>query len=367
VVMVPSRTAGVISDLNLSPDATLLLSTTPDAVLITELATGQSRVLLEANGQSFMASDWSGDGTRVAVVDADAMVTIVNVDDGAPTPLGPYTDTELDYGDGGFPINHFEVAWSPDSRMIAVSYTWGKHVGVWDLEAGTYRNVHNGISLAFSTVPLCIGVRWSPDSKFLVFAPMWDDFIIHVSQTVVTVLTVEDESLMQLVGTTSLIWAPPVFSPDGSKIAFAGIDHVSLWERGDGNKWEYRKLGEDGTVSEIVWSHDGKKVYTVSQKGTLREWDVALDCAGSRILDFGLDAGRRGPRFSTAKRGNEVVMTATDGHRVRLLSATSRHEEVVMRQSASISLERMRTHYGLRDSEPADAWVNDACSASALQ
>jgi TolB protein len=162
-------------------------------------------------------------------------------------------------------------AWTPDGRRITVSM------------AGSLWNVDPDTGVAdelVSTRKYLSSPTWSPDGKWLVYTA--DDDLQTIQLEALNVATGETQRLTE----DSFIYTDPVFSPDGTRLAYvstrpSGAFNVFVRPIKDG-KW----AGEDMMVTkdnrfprnrlyfgfqdlhvEPAWTRDGKSLLVVSNRG----------------------------------------------------------------------------------------------------
>jgi tricorn protease len=115
-------------------------------------------------GESKMAweSTWSPDGTRIAFVDDDVRVRIVEVESGKIITVD-IGGTNIERGEMG-------LAWSPDSKWLVYAKTYAnqlRRIVVWSLTSGEVVELTG--PMADSKSP-----GWSPDGKYIYFLASTD-------------------------------------------------------------------------------------------------------------------------------------------------------------------------------------------------
>ena len=188
---------------------------------------------------------------------------------------------------GTIPLNTnesaFAISWSPDGTKIA--YTSEPNSlrvmnadGTGKIQLVTFGG---GSEEAFI---FGYGIDWSPDSKNIAYM----DYIKH-NNTTIWKMDVETSHKMKLASNAAF----PVWSPDGTKIAYAGYESddpfdSDLWVMNtDGS--EKRKLAAFGYIPIISWSPDGTKIaytggYTARHVDSPEIWVTNADGSGERKL-----------------------------------------------------------------------------------
>jgi Tol biopolymer transport system component len=214
-------------------------------IFVQKLSGGHATQLTGLPGQPGCACGafdpaWSPDGRAIAYSGTDVSgnrgiytLTLASGEIRLLTPLAGWGGTSFE----GTP------AWSPDGRRIAFA------AGHWDADpagSGTiYTMAADGSHVrvvareAGATHP-----TWSPDSSLIVFAANAN------GGTELEIVDSEGGIVRPLAA-----GAAPVFSPDGSTIAFTDAGHVSLFTLGT---HAIRTLGQG---SDPTWSPEGSTVY----------------------------------------------------------------------------------------------------------
>src|SRR5262245_42928644 len=195
-------------------------------IWIAEVESGRTYALTNAK-KSSQSPAWSPDGSRLAFVsDRTDKRQIYAIDPrgGEAEPL-----TTLEDGVGGF-------AWSHDGKSIAYTVTEPKSAELKDRDKkyGEFRIVEQDYRMTHlfvldvathATRPLTKGAftvgsfRWSPDSKSIAFDHRLNGSPASSGSADISIVSVADGSVRKLI-TQDGPDTNPVWSPDGSRIAF---------------------------------------------------------------------------------------------------------------------------------------------------
>ena len=203
---------------------------------------------------------FSPDGNQVAFVNWDAEnsgIYTTLIDGERPLRL---TDNPTDC----FPV------WSPDGRQVAFS-RHGDTSSLYMVSAlgGAPHRIYDGKAASFTNW------SWSPDGKKIAFAEG------ERSHTHIALLSLADSVSRSLTSPPAQNWdAWPVFSPDGSLVAFsrgAGIADGSseLYVVSPSGGEPRRLTFQSGTVEGMAWTPDSREiVYSSPRNGLFTLWRI---------------------------------------------------------------------------------------------
>ncbi len=295
---------------------------------------------LTATGASSADPVWSPDGKKIAYTSMRALngsnasvgavnIWVMNADGTGSIPLTTLTTTL---------VNSIHAAWSPDSLKVAYDstravegYNMGGNVtNIWAVNAdGTGSTVLTTLRFAPSVSPV-----WSPDGTKILFTSSRSlaGFDIEMGINNVWVMNADGTNPQPL--TKSLITpsAQAVWSPDGKKIAFVSTRSLSLADVdiGAANLWLMNADGSNPTPltrltgpynmmpDSPVWSPDGSKIAYVSSRalngsnvgGTvLNVWVMNNDGSANRAVTALTAAKSYEPTWSSD--GSKIVYCST--------------------------------------------------------
>ncbi len=153
------------------------------------------------------------------------------------------------------------LAFSPDGKLLA-SAGYDRLIKLWDLTAGKPLHVLKDHSDSLYSL------AFSPDSKLLASGG---------ADRAVKVWDVATGNRLYTLG-ESTDWVYAVaWSPDGKHLAAAGVDRsIRVWEVDRaGGRITASVFAHEGPVSRLVYSRDGKTLYSLSEDGSAKAWDAA--------------------------------------------------------------------------------------------
>ena len=283
-----------------SPDGNRLLYVSSEGgssqIFVRWMDTGQVAELTNVT-QSPGSLTWSPDGEWIAMTMhvPEAQPTFARMPakpDGAEWNAPPIVVDRLQYrGDG--------------RGYLPRGYT---HVFVMPAEGGTPRQITSGDYNHGGRL------SWTPDSRAIVFSANRDNPDFDVRNSEVFSVDVASGALTQLTDRFGPDGSPTV-SPDGSRIAYTGLDdryqgyqvtHLYVMNRdGSGSR---RVMDIDRDVGNVNWSSDGRGVYfQYDDEGITKVAYATLDGDVTDIVDHvgGLGLGRpySGGTYSVSNNG----------------------------------------------------------------
>ncbi len=219
-----------------------------------------SNVVMLAKVANFLEPNkpsWSPDGTKIAFIDhldgdQNDEIYVVNVLGGVKHKL----TGSIGYDDS--PV------WSPDGKKIAFHGSGGSppwsDIFVANVDGSGLVKITSSGQNAYPT--------WASDGSCIAFTEFSDNYAADIY----TILP-DGNNLMRLTNTSFVAESSPVFSPDGTKIAYIRYD---AYEGSNGNA-DIAVMNYDGTAqtrlttypeeeTEPTWSSDGAKIAFVSDK-----------------------------------------------------------------------------------------------------
>jgi Tol biopolymer transport system component len=284
-----------------APQSPVIVFDSPRGIEIM-VADGTQRSMLIQNPPATLYSEpsWSPDGTRLAFIRNRCDVVTAQVD-----------GSDLRVVNGGAPAGtpcNSSPAWSPDGTRIA--FTKGD---CWDYETAVYVANADGSNLFRLTTGWCaFDPTWSPDGNKLAFADEWGG---------ISVMNSNGTDFRRLIDQTyNGGLDQPAWSPDGTQIAFVeaygdpNTVHGAIWVMnadGSGAQNLTGPVTQAAYNRNPVWSPDGSFI-AFARSSAFRDSDLyimARDGTGLQRLTTTLDA------FNPAWR---VLAPAASARRVAL-------------------------------------------------
>jgi WD40 repeat protein/serine/threonine protein kinase len=252
--------------------------------IVWDAATGERLLTLKGHRSRVWDVEFSPDGSRLATSDEDGKVVIWDGE----------TGEHLLTRRAGKGPSAVQIDFSPDGTTLLATDGYKDSEGpgtiwTWDVRTGD-------LERRWSSPGAVCGIDFSPDGNLvaaaLCSAPGGKTFVWD-AQT--------GELIRTLKGHSDLI-ADLAWSPDGTRIATAGIDgEAKVWDVQTGEEL-LTLTGHSGPVTGVAFAPDGWPVATASFDGTVRLWDAAK---GEEVLVLSGHGG-----------ANSDVVFSPDGQRV---------------------------------------------------
>ncbi|HEX2907208.1 MAG TPA: WD40 repeat domain-containing protein [Phototrophicaceae bacterium] len=186
------------------------------------------------------------------------MIVLVQPPTTAAQPTAPIARLELG-------VRLFDIAWSPDSQLLAVGATTGVKIYTNTLQEVTELHGHTDAVTA---------VAWSPDGQRLASGGGYQDGTLHIWNYDAETMVFSEETAMTL-GVNYRI-AAAAWSPDGTKLAILVIIHPT-GEYGEMYVWDtatwqpvYEKHRSFlNPIRALGWNASGTKLVVGSEQGIL--------------------------------------------------------------------------------------------------
>ena len=287
-----------IFGLAFSPDGDLLASAGADKTIrLWDVRPGNhaNSPLIGQAGQ-LVGLEFAPDGRTLASAGIDQTVRLWDLSTGKQRGSPLTTGTRADRTGPGPKTHLLDLAFSPDSRILATSGT-DRTVRLWDV--GTHEQLGATMTGHRGQVR---SVAFAPDGRTLASG--------STDQTV----RVWDALTHQQVG-AALRHTDDVnavaFSPDGRTLAAAGDDRVvRLWDVRTHRQRGAALRGDTAAVTSMSFNEDGRTIASGYEDGTVRLWDVRSHAQISPVMTGHADEVRSvafssaGPTLVSADFGN---------------------------------------------------------------
>ncbi len=268
---------GVINDMKLSPDRSLLAVSSSVGIWLYDAITGKELALLTEHTKPTTVIDFSPHGDLLVGADYDGKLHIWN----------PHTHQLLRILNAESKIS--AVAFSPDGRTLA--NTAGGGVQLWDIYTGHHKfNIIQGGSSIFYLV-------FSPDGQTLASATLSDTIQLWDTKTGQQIFTFDKGSGGGITSRVFRFGGPRLsFSPDGKVLASTAVynmrgtnKRIKLWNTQTGELQatlaEEDRHGSSYPITTVQFSDDGNTLFSGSRDGTLQEWNIKT---GENNKPFGI-------------------------------------------------------------------------------
>jgi WD40 repeat protein/serine/threonine protein kinase len=242
-----------------SPDGTRLASVGEErAIRVWNAATGKEICVIDGSPDPVAAVAWSPDGSRLV---------LSAVSNGSASKVVKVWDARTGQVLWALPCDHRggEASWSPDGKWLAAPFGGGQWA-VLDAQTGKPTFTMSGPSGLWTKGGLgdvISSVAWSPDSRRLAVRSGENRIVVWDVATQKEAFSVRDHLIQGLGG----------WSADGRYLLSRGQTVAQVWDATAGQEWlDFR--GHADRVTGLAWSPDGKRLASASQDRTVKVWDA---------------------------------------------------------------------------------------------
>jgi len=229
--------------------------TNPNGLTARIWSSDNGQLIYSAPGLSSVDSAiaWSPADSRIVWITSKGMIKILDVANTAHI---------LTYAEGTSSIAC--LAWSPDSRYIAIGYEHGvvqirsTIKATHDLAYQIVATEKNGDKIA--------AITWSPDGKHLA------TFNNHATLKIWDALNGSHRATY----THHQVWPPTMrWSLDGRYLAWIADEVMKVWSGVEENHLSSYPLENGDLITAMAWAPDSKQVVLGSSRGIVQVWEVA--------------------------------------------------------------------------------------------
>jgi hypothetical protein len=205
----------------------------------------------------------------------------------------------------------YAAAFNPDSSLLVTGHH-DSTVRLWDISTGSLRAV-----LRAHTQPVR-AVAFSPNGRLIASAGGSEITGITGEDNVIRLWQTDNQALFAaLEGHTGAVTAV-AFSPEGSRLASAGLDHtVRLWDVASGAPGTVLS-GYAQPVRTVAFSPDGTWLASAGDEGPIQLWEIG---PGTQVMLDGHVGGVRTLAFSPD--GTLLVSVGASDHTIRIWDLTT--------------------------------------------